>query len=90
MPNFTRDKYNTTTRQLYDTLANDIGKILPKFPTDKRPRCGAILTSILGSVASKVIGLAYEGISSFLHHKRHKALHKAVAVMNKRSNVQHN
>ena len=74
----------------YDTLANDIGKILPKFPTDKRQKCGAIITTILGSIASKVIGLAYEGISSFLHHKRHKALHKAVAVTNKRSNVQHN
>ena len=49
-----------------------------------------LLTTILGSVASKVIGLAYEGISGFLHHKRHKALHKDVAVMNKRSNVQHN
>ena len=47
----------------YDTLANDIGKILPKFPTDKRQRCGAILASILASIASKVIGLAYEGIS---------------------------
>ena len=45
---------------------------------------------ILGSVASKVIGLAYEGISSFLHHKRHKALHKAVAVMNKKTNIQLN
>ena len=79
--------YNKTA---YNTLANDIGKILHKFPTDKRKKCGAILTTILGSVASKVTGLAYEGISSFLHHKRHKALHKAVAVMNKRSNVQHN
>ena len=79
--------YNKTA---YDTLANDIGKILPKFPTDKRQRCGAILTTILGSVASKVIGLAYEGISSFLHHKRHRTLHKAVTVMNKGSNVQHN
>ena len=79
--------YNQTT---YDTLANDIGKILPKFPTDKRQRHGAILTSILGSVASKVIGLAYEGISSFLHHKRHKALHKAVTVMNKKMDVQCN
>ena len=49
------------------TLANDIGKILPKFPTDKRQKCGAILTTILGRVASKVIGLAYEEISSFLH-----------------------
>ena len=79
--------YNKTA---YDTLANDIGKILPKFPADKRQKRGAILTTILGSVASKVIGLAYEGISSFLHHKRHKALHKAVSVMNKRSNVQRN
>ena len=79
--------YNKTA---YDTLANDIGKILPKFLTDKRQKCGAILTTILGSVASKVIGLVYEGISSFLHHKRHKALHKAVAVMNKRSNVPRN
>ena len=69
-----------------DTLTNDIGKILPKFPTDNRQRCGAILTSILGSVASKVIGLAYKGISSFLHHKRHKA----VSVMNKKTDVQHN
>ena len=58
--------YNWTT---YDTLTNDIGKILPKFLTDKRQKHGAILASILGSVASKVIGLAYEGISSFLHHK---------------------
>ena len=79
--------YNKTA---YDTLANDIGKILPKFPTDKRQRHGAILASILGSIASKVIGLAYEGISSFLHHKRHKALHKAVAVMNKKTDIQHN
>ena len=79
--------YNKTA---YNTLAYDKGKILPRFPTYKRQKCGAILTTILDSVASKVIGLAYEGISSFLHHKRHKALHKAIAVMNKRSNVQCN
>ena len=36
--------YNQTA---YDTLANDIGKILPKFLTDKRQKCGAILASIL-------------------------------------------
>ena len=47
--------YNQTA---YDTLTNDIGKILPKFPMDNRQKCGAILASILGSVASKVIGLA--------------------------------
>ena len=79
--------YNWTA---YDTLTNDIGKILPKFLTDNRQKCGAILASILGCVASSVIGLAYEGILSFLHHKRHKALHKAVAVMNKKTDIQCN
>ena len=71
-------------------MTDDIGKILPKFPTDNRHKQGAILAFILGSVTSKVIGLAYKGISSFLHHKRHKALHKAVEVMNKKTNIQHN
>ena len=71
-------------------MTNDIGKILPKFPTNNRQKHGAILASILGSVASSVIGLAYEGISSFLHHERHKALHKAIAVMNKENNIQCN
>ena len=79
--------YNQTA---YDTLTDDIGKILPKFPTDNRHKQGELLASILGSIASKVIGLAYEGISSFLHHKRHKALHKAVAVMNKKTSIQCN
>ena len=79
--------YNRTA---YDTLRNDIGKILPKFLTDCRHKRGAILASILGNVASSVIGLAYKGISSFLHHKRHKALHKAVAVMDKKTNIQRN
>ena len=67
-------------------MANDIGKILPKFPTDNRQRHGVILASILGTVVSSIIGLAYEGISSFLHHKRHKA----VAVMNKKTDIQCN
>ena len=79
--------YNHTA---YDTLTNDIGKILPKFPTDCRHKRGAILASVLGGIASSVIGLAYERISSFLHHKRHKTLHKAVSVMDKKTNLQCN
>ena len=71
-------------------MVNDIGKILPKFLTDHRHKRGAILDSILGTIASSIIGLAYEGISSFIHHKRHKALHKAVAVMDKKTNIQCN
>ena len=79
--------YNQTA---YGTLTNDIGKILPKFPTDNRQKCGTKLASILGSVASSVIGLAYEGMSRFLHHKRHKSVHKSVAVMNKKTDMQCN
>ena len=71
-------------------MTNNIGKILPKYLTNHRHKRGATLSSILGGIASSVIGLAYEGMSSFLHHKRHKALHKAVAVMDKKTNLQCN
>ena len=41
-------------------------------------------------LVSIFIGLAYEGISSFLHHKRNKALHKAVKAMDSKANIQCN
>ena len=44
----------------------------------------------MGGVASSIIGLAYEGISSFLHHKRHMALNKAVKVMERKTALQCN
>ena len=37
--------YNQTA---YDTLANDIGKILPKFPTDKETKTWSNTTYYLG------------------------------------------
>ena len=43
----------------------------------------------MGTVASKIIDLAFEAISSFLHHKRHKALLKAVKEINKRKDMEH-
>ena len=67
-------------------LTKDIGLILPTFPTEKRSKRAAILASVLGGIASSMIGLAYEGISSFLH----KALHKTVNVMEKTTDLQHN
>ena len=77
------DYYNRTT---YYILQNEIGLILPSFNN----RMKRFLTTILGAIASKVIGLAFEGISSFLHHKRHKALQKAVNVINSKSEIDHN
>ena len=39
---------------------------------------------------SSFIGLAYEGISSFLQQKHENALHKVVNAMNNQANIQHN
>ena len=36
------------------------------------------------------MGLAFEGISSFLHHKRHRALQKAVKMMSITTDAQRN
>ena len=61
-------------------MQNEINLILPTLnePNSKK----RFLSAILGTVASKIIGLAFEGISSFLHHKRHKALNKAIKQIN--------
>ena len=78
--------YNQTT---YNILQNEIWLILPSFNKNNN-RKKRFLTTILGTIASKVIGLAFEGISSFLHHKRHKALQKAVNIINSKSEIDHN
>ena len=78
--------YNCTA---YEILQNKLGLVLPIFTNNKRQKRG-IITTILGSIASYVIGLAYERISSFFHHKRLKSPHKAVKVIEKRTDMQHN
>ena len=41
-------------------------------------------------LVSSFIGLTYEGISSFLHHKWNKALHMAVRAMDNKATIQCN
>ena len=41
-------------------------------------------------ITSGFIGLAFKGISSFLHHKRHKALHKVAKAMSTTKDRQRN
>ena len=48
------------------------------------------IATILGSMMTSVIGLALEGISSFLHYKRHKTLLRRVYMIDKRVDMQHN
>ena len=66
-------------------LKNEIDLIFPQFPTNRIEKRG-----IISSLNSGFIGLAYEGISSFLHHRRHKALHKAVKAMETKTDIQCN
>ena len=40
-------------------------------------------------LVSNFIELAYEGISSCLHYKQNKALHKAVKAMDSKAYIQH-
>ena len=46
----------------HNILENEINLILSQAP--KKQKCGIITTLV-----SSFLGLAYEGISSFLHHK---------------------
>ena len=58
---------------------------MPKFYTEQRNK-----RAIFGAIISGFIGLAFEDISSFLHHKRHKTLHKAVKAMSILMDAQRN
>ena len=64
-------------------LENEINLILPQIP--RKQKCGIITTLV-----SSFIGLPYEGISSFLHHKRNKALHKTIKAMDSKATIQKN
>ena len=73
---------NNTTHHI---LENKVDLILPKFPKGWKKKRGVFSSIVTGS-----IGLALEGISSFLYNKRHKALHKAVKAMSTQTVIQRN
>ena len=70
--------YNKT---MHNILENEINLLLPQIP---RKHKHGIITTLMSSF----IGLAYEGISSFLHHRKNKALHKTVNAMDIKANIQ--
>ena len=63
-------------------MENEIKPLLPQI---SRQKCGIITTLVSG-----FIGLAYEGISSFLQQKYENALQKAVNAMSNQASIQHN
>ena len=68
---------------MHNILEKEIKLLLPQVK--RKQKCGIITTLV-----SSFIGLVYEGISSFLHHKQNNALHKAVRTMNEKANIQCN
>ena len=74
------NSYNNTG---HNSLEKEIKLLLPQV---KRKQKHGIITTLVSSF----VGLAYEGISSFLQHKQNNALHKAVNAMNDKVNIQHN
>ena len=67
----------------HNILEKEINLILPLVP--RKQKCG-----IITMLVSSFIGLAYEGTSSFLHHKWNKALHKVVRAMEIEATIQCN
>ena len=72
--------YNDTAHNI---LENEINLLLCQTP--RKQKCG-----IITILVSSFIGLAYEGISNFLHHRWNKALHNAVNAMDSKANIQYN
>ena len=76
-------------KTVYDILEKDIGLIVLKFEDiDKNINQRCQKRQIISALISGFIGLAFEGISSFLQHKQEKALQQAMHTMNKRVNIE--
>ena len=73
---FYKMEINAHKKTAHHILKNEVDLILPKFPEGRKSKRGIFSATISGFV-----GLAFKGISSFLHNRRHKALHKAVITM---------
>ena len=71
---------NTYDNTSHNILEKEIKLLLPQV--NNRQKCGIITTLV-----SYFIGLAYEGISSFLQNKQNKALHEAVKALNNNANI---
>ena len=70
-------------------LEKDIALILPKFGnTETNVYSKCLKRQIISALISGFIALAFEGISSFLQHKRVKALQQPMHTMTKRINIE--
>ena len=74
---------NSYNKTAHNILEKEIKLSLPQV--NRKQKHGIITTLV-----SSFIGVPYEGISSFLQHKQHNALHRAINAMNNKANIQCN
>ena len=67
---------------VHNILTKEISLILQNYQKQKRVERG-----IVTSLVTSFIGLAYEGISCYLHNKRQKVLWKAFEAMKNNVNL---
>ena len=82
---FYKEQISPYNHTAHNILKNEISLILQNLPKSKVEKRHTIALLITG-----FIGLAYEGISSYLHTKRQKALHKAFIALENKVNIQQN
>ena len=81
--NYCRKQIKSYNDMAHHILKNEIEIILLQLPTKQKH-------GIITTLVSSFIELAYEWILSFLHSRRHKALHKALKAMDSKTTTQHN
>ena len=82
---FYKKQINACLKTAHHILKNKVDLIVTKFPEGRKSKRG-----IFSTIISGFVGLAFKGISSFLHNRRHKALHKAVSAMSAKVDIQKN
>ena len=81
---FYKIQINAHNKTIHHILKNEVDLILPKFPKGRKKK------GIFSAIISGFVGLAFEGILSFLHNRRHKALPKAVSTMSIKTDIKRN
>ena len=82
---FYKMQINTHNKTMHHILKTKVDLILPKFPEGWKIKRG-----MFSAIISGFVGFTFEGISSFFHNRRYKALHTAVNAMSIKTDIQRN
>ena len=82
---FYKMQINACNKTANHILKNEVDVILPKFL-----KGGKSKSKMFSAIISGFVGLAFGGISSFVHNRRYKAMHKVGSAMSIKIDIQRN